>query len=636
MKSQLTKQYIITLQSYLNEPLDITLQKANEIGLLATENGLSIIDFLDIHQCALNTMLCSQTIDKEYLEKTCFFLKECIRPYERNQRDFQYANTTLRHLYQSLDQTVVEQTQDLQESEKQYRLLVETMNDGLGVMNEGKSLTYVNNKFCEMLGYSRDELIQHTINHLLDNNNLNQITKQLDEDNNNSFELEWIKKDGHKICTNVSPSSILDSDTKANFVVVTDITECKQAKEAVIKERASLAKRVEERTEELSRANAELARGVRLKDEFLANMSHELRTPLSAILTRVEILQEQVFGHLNNKQVNYIENIEKSGRHLLGLINDILDLSKIEAGKMDLQKETLHVKDICHSSLDFIKELALKKSLKVVINIDCAVDTIIADTRRLKQILINLLNNAVKFTNEKQSIGLEVVGFQEEEVIHFTVWDNGIGIADADMDKLFKSFVQVDSSLARRYEGTGLGLALVRRLTEMHGGSVSVESEVGKGSRFTVSLPWQEGIRGETDDTKTVPTIPGNISRSHPLILLAEDNESNIQSLSDYLQLYGYQVIVARHGIEAIERAKEESPAIILMDIQMPIMDGLEATRQIRSTTKISNIPIIALTALAMPGDKERCFAAGVNAYLSKPIYLKGLLKLIEEQLREI
>ena len=636
MKSQLTKQYIITLQSYLNEPLDITLQKANEIGLLATENGLSIIDFLDIHQCALNTMLCSQTIDKEYLEKTCFFLKECIRPYERNQRDFQYANTTLRHLYQSLDQTVVEQTQDLQESEKQYRLLVETMNDGLGVMNEGKSLTYVNNKFCEMLGYSRDELIQHTINHLLDNNNLNQITKQLDEDNNNSFELEWIKKDGHKICTNVSPSSILDSDTKANFVVVTDITECKQAKEAVIKERASLAKRVEERTEELSRANAELARGVRLKDEFLANMSHELRTPLSAILTRVEILQEQVFGHLNNKQVNYIENIEKSGRHLLGLINDILDLSKIEAGKMDLQKETLHVKDICHSSLDFIKELALKKSLKVVINIDCAVDTIIADTRRLKQILINLLNNAVKFTNEKQSIGLEVVGFQEEEVIHFTVWDNGIGIADADMDKLFKSFVQVDSSLARRYEGTGLGLALVRRLTEMHGGSVSVESEVGKGSRFTVSLPWQEGIRCETDDTKTVPTIPGNISRSHPLILLAEDNESNIQSLSDYLQLYGYQVIVARHGIEAIERAKEESPAIILMDIQMPIMDGLEATRQIRSTTIISNISIIALTALAMPGDKERCFAAGVNAYLSKPIYLKGLLKLIEEQLREI
>ncbi len=637
IKSQLIQQYSIALATYVDNPIEFGLQQAHDMGEQAIKNSFSIAEWVDVHQSALKILLSDQKTPQDAVEKTWDFFKESIIPYEMILRDFQYANSTLQHLYQNLDQTIVEQTQDLRDSEKQYRLLVETMNDGLGVLNNKQVLTYVNNKFCEMLGYSQAEVINHGVEHLFDTHNLNKIKEQLLQDSPQSFELEWIKKDGHKICTNVSPSTIVVDDAKTNFVVVTDITERKLAKETLLKERASLAQRVEKRTAELSRANAELARGVRLKDEFLASMSHELRTPLSAILTRVEILQEQVFGALNDKQLNYIDNIETSGLHLLGLINDILDLSKIEAGKLDLQKDTFDVKNICDASLDFIKEIALQKNLKIVTDIDCTVNTIFADTRRFKQILINLLSNAVKFTPKKKCIGLSVVGQKEQEVIHFTVWDEGIGIAESDMDKLFQSFVQVDSSLARRYEGTGLGLALVRRLTEMHGGSVSVESEVGKGSRFTISLPWKaNGENNNNQDIKKLyPLQTSNIHPS-PLILLAEDNESNIQSMSDYLNLCGYRVIIARHGKEAIERAHEETPAVILMDIQMPIMDGLEATQHIRADATLSKIPIIALTALAMPGDKELCFAAGVTEYLSKPVHLNGLFKLIEKQLHGI
>jgi len=225
-------------------------------------------------------------------------------------------------------------------------------------------------------------------------------------------------------------------------------------------------------------------------------------------------------------------------------------------------------------------------------------------------------------------------------VAHFTVWDTGIGISESDMRKMFQPFVQLDSGLARAYEGTGLGLALVRRLTEMHCGCVSLESEMGKGSRFTVSLPWQEsGLSGTSVATvEPVETITLRIDTGYPapLILLAEDNESNIKSVSDYLQIKGYRVTVARNGAEAIERAKEERPDVVLMDIQMPGMDGLTATRYLRADADFKTVPIIALTALAMTGDKEECLAAGANEYLSKPVSLKNLAKFIEKQLCEL
>lgn len=256
-------------------------------------------------------------------------------------------------------------------------------------------------------------------------------------------------------------------------------------------ERGSLAQRVAERTAELSAANAELAQAARLKDEFLANMSHELRTPLNAILGLSEGLQEQLYGPLNEKQLKYLQTIEESGRHLLALINDILDLSKIGAGKLILQLEPVLISQVCHTSLRLISQNAQAKNLQVEFesNVDPAA-VILADERRLKQILVNLLSNAVKFTPTGGTIGLKVQDDRTRPALLFTVWDTGIGIAPEALARLFKPFVQLDSSLARRYEGTGLGLSLVARLTQMHGGEVTVQSEPGQGSRFTVSLPW--------------------------------------------------------------------------------------------------------------------------------------------------
>ncbi|MEN8217205.1 MAG: response regulator [Pseudomonadota bacterium] len=403
-----------------------------------------------------------------------------------------------------------------------------------------------------------------------------------------------------------------------------------QALEALYKERASLAQRVKERTAELTTTNAKLARAVRVKDEFLANMSHELRTPLNGILGLSEILQEGIYGFLNPQQTKSIRTIEESGRHLLSLINDILDLAKIEAGQMKLEIIPVSTEGIGNASLRLIRQLALKKRIKISENYDSAVTIIQADKRYLKQILLNLLSNAVKFTPKGGKINLEIRGNAEQGMVEFIISDTGIGIAEKDMAYLFKPFVQLDSGLNRAHEGTGLGLSLVYRLTEMHGGSISVESELSKGSRFIVSLPWQEAVMDTLPIADAPLFRPAEAASSAARILLVDDNLTILNTLSDYLEAKGYQVIMALDGVQAIEKAIEENPDIILMDMQMPHLDGLEATRRIRAYAQIAATPIIALTALAMPGDRERCLEAGVNDYLSKPVSFKKLRAAIE------
>ncbi|HEX9924347.1 MAG TPA: response regulator [Anaerolineae bacterium] len=436
--------------------------------------------------------------------------------------------------------------------------------------------------------------------------------------------------------------AIAIENARLHEAVQQELTERKRAEAALAEERALLAERISERTAELRTANVELARAARLKDEFLASMSHELRTPLNGILGMTETLQEKIYGPLNERQLKALQRVEESGRHLLALINDILDLSKIEAGKFDLQIGPIPFEAVCEASLRLIKQEAHKKRLKITASIDAAVTTLHADKRRLKQILVNLLSNAVKFTPEGGQIGLEVVGLPEPQVVNLTVWDQGIGIAPEGMDRLFKPFVQLDSALARQYEGSGLGLALVYRMVEMHGGSVTVESEIGQGSRFTVSLPWQETDTPDTMDES--PDQPSLLALEHlasssnsqgPVVLLVEDNETLIETVVDYLQNKGYRLIVAQDGENAIEQATLKQPDLILMDIQMPGMDGLEATRRLRADATLVAIPIIALTALAMPGDRERCLEAGANEYLSKPVSLKRLVSVIEAQLQQ-
>jgi CheY-like chemotaxis protein len=381
-------------------------------------------------------------------------------------------------------------------------------------------------------------------------------------------------------------------------------------------------------------------------------MSHELRTPLNIIMGMSEALQDGVYGSLNEKQLKALHRITEGGNHLLALITDILALSVISTGRKELDIGPVAVESVCQAGLRFINRSVQKKGVKLSFMFDSAVTTIYTDGRRLKQVLVNLLNNAVKFTPEGGEIGLDVETDPENYVVRFTVWDTGIGIAKEDMKRLFQPFVQLDSSLSRRYEGTGLGLNLVYRIVDILGGSVSVESEVERGSRFTISLPWEElrngemgrvgdgesrrkgerekGRKGEREPSPYSPHLPISPSPQSATILIADDNEITIQTLSRFFTLKGYRLKIARNGWETFAYTRETCPVLILVDIQMPEMDGLETIRHIRADKSGQFIPIIALTSLAIPGDQEECLAAGANMYLIKPVGPRKLSEIIE------
>ncbi len=401
--------------------------------------------------------------------------------------------------------------------------------------------------------------------------------------------------------------------------------------------------------EQLLRINEELIRATNLKDEFLANMSHELRTPLTAILGMSELLQKEILGSVNERQQKAIAAIRKGGQHLLELINDILDLSKISSGKMELDLESVSVQNVCDSSLVYVKQQAFQKRVEIYSNIAPNISNILVDERRIRQVLINLLVNAVKFTPRSGRVSLLVsVGcgstwqgeaeipqqFQVQNIpmIVFQVTDTGIGIAPKDLPRLFQPFVQLDSGLNRQYEGTGLGLAMVKQIAELHNGQITVQSALKQGSCFTVGLPYQIPTSPARSPEQITPfSLPTAKSKEAiaPLVLLVEDNEANIQTFMSYLMAYEYNVVLAKNGEEGVAKAKKHRPDIILMDIQMPVMDGLEAIRLIRSDKNLVSVPIIALTARAMQGDQDRCLKAGANQYLSKPLELEQLVDMI-------
>ena len=391
--------------------------------------------------------------------------------------------------------------------------------------------------------------------------------------------------------------------------------------------------------DELSRKNLELAKANKLKDEFLQNMTHELRTPLNGILGLSEGLLGQYLGLLNENQTKALETVQSSGRRLLSAINDILDLTYIDAGKVQLDITQFDPQGTCKKSLASVKEQAQKKQIKISLTFDSSVERMTGDERRLHQMLVNLLDNAIKFTPIGGMVNLQIIGEAADDQVKFAVSDTGIGIAQHDMPLLFQPFVQLDGGLARRHEGTGVGLVLVERIAEMHGGGVSVESAVGKGSCFTITLPWAKEMRTNPVVQNPPTTIESQLpsalqaDKNAPLILIAEDSETNMMMAAQYLSSQGYRLALARNGKEALEMAHAEHPAVILMDLQMPVMDGLEATRQLRqdSDSTLARTPIIALTALAMPQDRERALDAGATEYMSKPARLKQLGKLIEQ-----
>jgi PAS domain S-box-containing protein len=507
----------------------------------------------------------------------------------------------------------------LQESEEKFRMLFTSEKDAIALidMDTGKILE-VNPAWLELYGYTKAEALELTIADIsAEPQKTKAAMEKVRREGSIQISERWHKnKNGKTFPVEISAGTFVWKGRKVTSSIARDITERKETEEKLKK------------AQEIAEA------GNRAKSEFLANMSHEIRTPLNAILGKAETLEEQIYGPLTERQLRALHIIEESGRHLLDLINDILDVSKIEAGKLELYIEEISVRSICQISLRMIKQMAHKKNITVHEDIDSSHERIQADERRLKQILVNLLSNAVKFTPEGGDVGLKFNVKEEDNLAIFEIWDKGIGISEEDARKLFEPFVQLDNRLSREQVGTGLGLSLVFRLTELHNGSVSLKSHVGKGSTFIICIPWKQPdrVKQENSDTQFIEiqkqvVLPPNwkIEPSEYQILLVEDNKSNIATIKDYLAEKGYHISVAENGIQAVEMAREIRPDLIIMDIQLPKMDGLEATTLLKQSEKCKDIPIIALSALTMNGDKEKALNVGVDEYIVKPVSLKNL-----------
>lgn len=359
----------------------------------------------------------------------------------------------------------------------------------------GPFIVYANETFTRMTGYTQAEVIGKTPRILqgprTDRLQLDYIRHNLEQWQGAQAELINYRKDRSEFWIEFTILPLRDEQNRVSYWVAVqrDISERKAMEASLAAERALLAQRVQERTAELQRANQQLSQALRMKDEFMASMSHELRTPLNAILGITEALQESIFGALNERQLKSLRTVEESGRHLLALINDILDLSKIEAGKFDVELVPVQLQAVCQTSLQLVRPAAEKKHLQIHLDLPSAKYCVAADERRLKQVLVNLLSNAVKFTPAGGAVGLEMVVDPTAAQVALTVWDTGIGIERDNFERIFQPFVQLDSTLARSYEGTGLGLSLALRMIQFFGGTVTVDSTVGVGSRFTICLP---------------------------------------------------------------------------------------------------------------------------------------------------
>jgi signal transduction histidine kinase/ActR/RegA family two-component response regulator len=394
----------------------------------------------------------------------------------------------------------------------------------------------------------------------------------------------------------------------------------------------------------LARTNAELVRTARVRDEFLAAMSHELRTPLNAVLGLAEMLLEGIHGELNAEQAHSVQTIEESGRHLLELISDILEASNIEAGAVKLHPSWVDLELLADAVKRRYAPAMVRKKLRLSFALAPGLKPLWADERRVQQMLGNLLNNAIKFTPEGGEVLVRLEPSLDGTDLQMVVEDSGIGIAEADLQRLFEPFVQLDAGLDRRYGGTGLGLSLVRTLAELHGGEVHVTSTPGRGSLFCVALPLRPAHRPDSGLHMAQAVPPGvgaaglasrRDTGQKPLVMVAEDNETNFELLKAYLNSRGFRVVHAADGVEAVAKGRSLRPDLVLMDIQMPGMDGLQATRLLRAETdaKVARVPIIAVTAMALPGDRDRCLEAGVDGYLAKPMSLHALAAMMDNLL---
>jgi diguanylate cyclase (GGDEF)-like protein len=401
-----------------------------------------------------------------------------------------------------------------------------------------------------------------------------------------------------------------------------------------------IEKKVLERTEELQKMNSKLEYANQLKGSFIANMNHELRTPLNSIIGFSDVLLDRTFGDLTDNQERYLRNIFTSGKHLLELINNVLDIAKIEAGKFEMIYETFLVDDVINEVINVMKPLAENKFIEIFISIEEGISTITADRVKLKQILYNLLSNAIKFTPEGGTVKVAVAGEMPDkeyqgnipggEFVRFSVQDTGIGISPEDRGKIFDEFEQASTSFSKKYEGVGLGLALTRKLVELHGGKITVESNLGEGSTFTFLLPVSSPVT-EAAASENIEAVSLNfpwMKEEAPLILIVEDDLSTAELLTLHLTQAGYKVSHAFNGEEALEKARNLKPFAITLDILLPKKDGWEVLQELKSDPRTAEIPVIIHSIV---DNKDLAFALGATDYLLKPLDKEALLTKLED-----
>jgi PAS domain S-box-containing protein len=488
--------------------------------------------------------------------------------------------------------------------------------------------------------------------------------------------VQAVRRDGREFPAEVSISQLTIDARRYYTAILRDVTERVRAEQEIQALNANLEARVEERTAALSQANSRLleqdaelreAKAVaenstRMKSHFLANMSHEIRTPLNAVIGLAHLAMKSAS---DDRQRDYLAKIQHSSQHLLELINDILDLSKIEADKLDIERTDFRLSEVLDNVSTVIGHLAAAKGLELNFRVERDVpEHLMGDPLRLGQMLLNYGNNAVKFTDDGE-IELRVSLLEATEdggvLLRFDVRDTGIGLTPEQIKGLFQSFHQADGSTSRKYGGTGLGLSIVSRLARLMGGEVGVDSEPGRGSTFWVSARFAKGsqhsavLQLETaaqnalvvNDSQAAGVAPrsalaseaAEAARSVPVgatVLLVEDNEINQQVAAELLKDAGLTVDVVGNGQAALDRVQQRHYDLVLMDLHMPVMDGLTATRAIRALPGLADLPVVAMTASAMADDRKRCLDAGMNDFVTKPIEPENLVSVLMAHLKPV
>ncbi|MEW6076978.1 MAG: PAS domain S-box protein [Thermodesulfobacteriota bacterium] len=517
----------------------------------------------------------------------------------------------------------------LRESEERYRLLAENISEVIFLFDPmAFRFLFVTPSIFPMYGYTQEEFVKAPLEKLVTPPSLEIILKAVEselargkEPENGTLkyitlELEGCRKDGSTLWLETVGRIFFDKDDNPLYLlgVTRDITQRKATEEA------------------LTQAKEAAEAANRAKSEFLANMSHEIRTPMNGVIGMTELLLETP---LSAEQFEYVESLKISADALLAIINDVLDFSKIEAGMLTLEIIDFDLEKLCRELRDAILPRAKYKQIVFDTVIEEDVPTLLrGDPVRLRQILINLCDNAVKFTKAGSvTVRISSVTMSASTVtLMLAVADTGIGIPAEQHQKIFDSFTQVDASTTRRYGGTGLGLAITKRLVALLGGEIGLSSELGKGSTFWFVMPFEKQIR--QPPVRENVSVPGNIpDRRSPLnILIVEDNPISLKVIAQMVEKLGHSFSIALNGAEAVEAFNGQEFDLVLMDIQMPVMDGITATRRIHAMQRESGrrVPVIALTANAMVGDRERILGQGLDDYVAKPLKLDTLKAVIQ------